>query len=73
MNLFREIERVTREIYNEHKDDQKILPLGNYSVWVGGIEKHSHLTYPHAVAIKNEYLEDGYNDVEIESYEEGGR
>ena len=71
MNLFNEIERVTREIYNEHKDDQKILPLGNYSVWVGGCEEHSYLTYQQAIALKNEYLEDGYDDVEIDTYEEG--
>ena len=38
MNLFNEIDRVTREIYTEHKDDHKVLPLGNYSVWVGGCE-----------------------------------
>ena len=70
MNLFNEIERVTREIYNEHKDDQKILPLGNYSVWVGGCEEQSYLTYQQAMALKNEYLEDGYDDVEIDTYEE---
>ena len=70
MNLFNEIERVTREIYKEHKDDQKILPLGNYSVWVGGCEEHSYLTYQQALALKNEYLEDGYDDVEIDTYEE---
>ena len=67
MNLFNEIERVTREIYKDNKDT---LPLGNYSVWVGGCEEHTHLTYQHAVALKNEYLEDGYDDVEIDSYEE---
>lgn len=71
MNLFNEIERVTREIYKEHKDDQKILPLGNYSVWVGGCEEHSYLTYQQALALKNEYIEDGYDDVEIDTYEEG--
>jgi hypothetical protein len=49
-----------------HKDDYKVMPLGNYSVWVGGCEEHSHLTYQHAVAIKNEYIEDGYDDVEID-------
>lgn len=70
MNLFNEIERVTREIYKEHKDDQKVLPLGNYSVWVGGCEEHSYLTYQQALALKNEYLEDGYDDVEIDTYEE---
>jgi len=70
MNLFTEIERVTREIYNEHKDDQKILPLGNYSVWVGGCEEHSHLTYQQAVALRDEYLEDGYDDVYIDRVEE---
>lgn len=70
MNLFNEIDRVTREIYTEHKDDHKVLPLGNYSVWVGGIEEHLHLTYQHAVALRNEYLEDGYDDVEIDTYEE---
>jgi hypothetical protein len=70
MNLFNEIERVTRELYKDSKDDYKVLPLGNYSVWVGGIEEHSYLSYQHAVAIKNEYIEDGYVDIEIESYEE---
>jgi hypothetical protein len=34
------------------------------------VYKHSHLTYQHAVALRNEYLEDGYVDIEIESYEE---
>ena len=70
MNLFNEIERVTRELYKDNKDDYKVMPLGNYSVWVGGCEEHSHLTYQHAVAIKNEYIEDGYDDVEIDTYEE---
>ena len=70
MNLFNEIERVTREIYKEHREEKEVLPLGNYSVWVGGCEEHTHLTYQHAVALKNEYLEDGYDDVEIDSYEE---
>ena len=68
MNLFNEIDRVTREIYKERKDT---LPLGNYSVWVGGCEEHSYLTYQQALALKNEYLEDGYDDVEIDTYEEG--
>ena len=68
MNLFNEIDRVTREIYKELKDT---LPLGNYSVWVGGCEEHSYLTYQQALALKNEYLEDGYDDVEIDTYEEG--
>lgn len=67
MNLFNEIDRVTREIYKDHKDT---LPLGNYSVWVGGCEEHTYLTYAQALALKNEYLEDGYDDVEIDTYEE---
>lgn len=67
MNLFNEIERVTREIYKDNKDT---LPLGNYSVWVGGCEEHTYLTYAQALALKNEYLEDGYDDVEIDTYEE---
>jgi hypothetical protein len=67
MNLFNEIDRITREIYKDHKDT---LPLGNYSVWVGGIEMGGYLTYQDAVALRNEYLEDGYDDVEIDTYEE---
>ena len=70
MNLFNEIDRVTRELYKDNKDDYKVIPLGNYSVWVGGCEEHTYLSYQHAVALRNEYLEDGYDDVEIESYEE---
>lgn len=70
MNLFNEIDRVTRELYKDNKDDYKVMPLGNYSVWVGGIEMGGYLTYQDAVALRNEYLEDGYDDVEIDTYEE---
>jgi hypothetical protein len=70
MNLFNEIDRVTRELYKDNKDDYKVIPLGNYSVWVGGIEMGGYLTYQDAVALRNEYLEDGYDDVEIDTYEE---
>lgn len=68
MNLFTEIDRITRELYKEEKDT---LPLGNYSVWVGGCEEHSYLDYHQAISLKKEYLEDGYDDVEIDTYEEG--
>jgi hypothetical protein len=37
---------------------------------VGGIEMGGYLTYQDAVALRNEYLEDGYDDVEIDTYEE---
>jgi hypothetical protein len=67
LNFFTEIERITRELYSQEKE---VLPLGNYSVWVGGCEEHTYLTYAQALALKNEYLEDGYDDVEIDSYEE---
>ena len=67
LNFFAEIDRVTRELYSQEKE---VLPLGNYSVWVGGCEEHTYLTYAQAIALKNEYLEDGYDDVEIDSYEE---
>jgi len=70
LNFFAEIDRVTRELYKDNKDDYKAIPLGNYSVWVGGCEEHTHLTYQDAVALRNEYLEDGYTDVEIDTYEE---
>ena len=67
LNFFAEIDRVTRELYSQEKE---VLPLGNYSVWVGGCEEHTYLTYAQALALKNEYLEDGYDDVEIDTYEE---
>jgi len=67
LNFFAEIDRITRELYSQEKE---VLPLGNYSVWVGGCEEHTYLTYAQALALKNEYLEDGYDDVEIDSYEE---
>ena len=67
LNFFAEIDRITRELYSQEKE---VLPLGNYSVWVGGCEEHTYLTYAQAIALKNEYLEDGYDDVEIDSYEE---
>jgi hypothetical protein len=67
LDFFAEIDRVTRELYKEEKE---VLPLGNYSVWVGGCEEHSYVTYAQALALKNEYLEDGYDDVEIDTYEE---
>ena len=68
LNFFAEIDRITRELYSQEKE---VLPLGNYSVWVGGCEEHTYLTYAQALALKNEYLEDGYDDVEIDTYEEG--
>jgi hypothetical protein len=68
LNFFAEIDRITRELYKEQKDT---LPLGNYSVWVGGVEMGGYLTYQDAIALRNEYLEDGYTDVEIDTYEEG--
>ena len=71
MNLFNEIDRVTRELYKEEKEVEEVKPLGNYSVWVGGIEMGGYLTYQDAIALRNEYLEDGYTDVEIDTYEEG--
>ena len=67
LNFFEEIDRVTKELYKE----EEVKPLGNYSVWVGGIEMGGYLTYQDAVALRNEYLEDGYDDVEIDTYEEG--
>jgi hypothetical protein len=67
LNFFAEIDRVTRELY---KEENEAKPLGNYSVWVGGCEEHTYLTYAQALALKNEYLEDGYDDVEIDTYEE---
>ena len=70
MNLFNEIERVTREIYKDNKDNHKVIPLGNYSVWVGGCEEHTHLTYAQALTLRDEYLEDGYDDVYIDRNEE---
>jgi hypothetical protein len=70
LDFFAEIDRITRELYKDNKDDYKAIPLGNYSVWVGGVEMGGYLTYQDAVALRNEYLEDGYDDVEIDTYEE---
>ena len=63
MNLFTEIERVTNEIY-------KWQDTRNFVVWVGGCEEHTHLTYQQALALRDEYLEDGYDDVYIDRHEE---
>ena len=63
MNLFTEIERVTKEIY-------KWQDAKSFVVWVGGCEEHSHLTYQQALALRDEYLEDGYDDVYIDRHEE---
>lgn len=70
LDFFAEIDRITRELYKEEKEVEEVKPLGNYSVWVGGIEMGGYLTYQDAVALRNEYLEDGYDDVEIDTYEE---
>jgi len=63
MNLFNEIERVTKEIY-------KWQDAKSFVVWVGGCEEHTHLTYSQALALRDEYLEDGYDDVHIDRNEE---
>ncbi len=63
MNLFTEIERVTNEIY-------KWQDTRNFVVWVGGCEEHTHLSYQQALALRDEYLEDGYDDVYIDRHEE---
>jgi len=63
MNLFNEIERVTKEIY-------KWQDTKNFVVWVGGCVEHRQLTYPQAIALRDEYLEDGYDDVYIDRNEE---
>jgi len=68
LDFFAEIDRVTRELY---KEENEAKPLGNYSVWVEGIEVEGYMEYQDAVALRNEYLEDGYTDVEIDTYEEG--
>ena len=67
LNFFAEIDRVTRELY---KEENEVKPLGNYSVWVNGIEVEGYMTYQNAVALRNEYYEDGHTDVEIDTYEE---
>jgi hypothetical protein len=67
LDFFGEIDRVTRELY---KEENEAKPLGNYSVWVEGIEVEGYMEYQDAVALRNEYLEDGYTDVEIDTYEE---
>ena len=67
LDFFAEIDRVTRELY---KEENEAKPLGNYSVWVEGIEVEGYMEYQDAVALRNEYLEDGYTDVEIDTYEE---
>jgi hypothetical protein len=68
LDFFGEIDRITRELYKEEKE---VKPLGNYSVWVGGIEVEGYMTYQDAIALRNEYYEDGQTDVEIDTYEEG--
>ena len=68
LDFFAEIDRITKELYKEEKE---VKPLGNYSVWVNGIEVEGYMTYQDAIALRNEYLEDGYDDVEIDTYEEG--
>jgi len=68
LNFFAEIDRVTRELYKE--DEKEVKPLGNYSVWVNGLEVEGYMSYQDAIALKNEYLEDGFIDVEIDTYEE---
>jgi len=70
LDFFAEIDRVTRELYKEEKEVEEVKPLGNYSVWVEGIEVEGYMEYQDAVALRNEYLEDGYTDVEIDTYEE---
>ena len=38
-----------------------------YTVWVGGVEVNDHyLTKEKATALADEYMSDGYDDVEIE-------
>ena len=66
MNLFNEINRVTKEIY-------KWQDAKSFVVWVGGCEEHSDLTYQQALALRDEYLEDGYDDVYIDRNEEAVR
>lgn len=68
LDFFGEIERVTRELYKEN--EKEVKPLGNYSVWVNGLEVEGYMSYQDAIALKNEYLEDGFIDVEIDTYEE---
>ena len=68
LDFFGEIDRITKELYKEN--EKEVKPLGNYSVWVGGIEVEGYMTYQDAIALRNEYLEDGYDDVEIDTYEE---
>jgi hypothetical protein len=67
LDFFGEIDRITRELYKEEKE---VKPLGNYSVWVNGIEVEGYMTYQDAIALRNEYYEDGQTDVEIDTYEE---
>ena len=67
LDFFGEIDRVTRELY---KEENEVKPLGNYSVWVNGIEVEGYMTYQDAIALRNEYYEDGHTDVEIDTYEE---
>ena len=67
LDFFGEIDRITRELYKEEKE---VKPLGNYSVWVNGIEVEGYMTYQDAIALRNKYYEDGQTDVEIDTYEE---
>lgn len=41
--------------------------MGNYSVWVGGVEVNDYyLTEKEAEALAEEYRQDGYDDVQVE-------
>jgi hypothetical protein len=43
------------------------LPKGKYSVWVGGCEIAENVTEEVAEAIKDSWIEKGYDDVEIQT------
>ena len=42
------------------------LPKGNYSVWVGGCEVAENLSEEVAEAVKESWVERGYDDVEVQ-------
>ena len=47
-----------------------IMEEEKYTVWVGGVEVNDNLlTKDEAEALKDEYINDGYDDVVIDKYE----
>lgn len=37
-----------------------------YSIWIGGCQEHNNCSYSQALAILNEYINEGYDDAVME-------